>query len=358
MADRVLMTGNDALGEGAIRAGCDAYFGYPITPQNELTAYMAVNMLRLGRVFIQAESELAAINMVFGAAAAGKRAMTSSSSPGISLKQEGISFIAAAELPAVIVNVQRGGPGLGNIAPAQGDYFQATRGGGHGDYRTIVLAPDSAQEMHDLTFDAFALADRYRSPVIILSDGRLGQMMEPIVLHKGPPPPVPPKPWALTGAKGRPANMIRSLIMEDGALEKHNIHLQAKFKRILKEVVRYEERETADADVLLVAYGTSARIAKGAVIQARSQGIKAGLLRPLTLWPYPHARLRALAPRLKGIVVIEMSAGQMLEDVQLAVGGSVPIAFVGRMGGGVPEERAVLAAIRRFAKPARRRSRP
>ena len=205
MADRVLMTGNDALGEGAIRAGCDAYFGYPITPQNELTAYMAINMPRLGRVFIQAESEIAAINMVFGAAMTGKRAMTSSSSPGVSLKQEGISFLAAAELPSVIVNVQRGGPGLGNIAPAQGDYFQATRGGGHGDYHTIVLAPDSAQEVHDLMFDAFALADRYRTPVMILSDGRLGQMMEPLVLREGPPPPVPDKPWALTGAKGRPA---------------------------------------------------------------------------------------------------------------------------------------------------------
>ena len=358
MADRVLMTGNDALGEGAIRAGCDAYFGYPITPQNELTAYMAINMPRLGRVFIQAESEIAAINMVFGAAMTGKRAMTSSSSPGVSLKQEGISFLAAAELPSVIVNVQRGGPGLGNIAPAQGDYFQATRGGGHGDYHTIVLAPDSAQEVHDLMFDAFALADRYRTPVMILSDGRLGQMMEPLVLREGPPPPVPDKPWALTGAKGRPANMIRTLIMEDGELEKHNARLQTKFKRILKELVRFEERETADAEVLLVAYGTSARIAKGAVVQARRQGIKAGLLRPVTLWPYPHARLRALAAQVRGIVVVEMSAGQMLEDVRLAVSDSVPISFVGCMGGGVPEERVILNAIRRLAKPARRGTRP
>ncbi len=357
MASRVLMAGNDALGEGAIRAGCDAYFGYPITPQNELTAYMATHMARLGRVFIQAESELAAINMVFGAAAAGKRAMTSSSSPGVSLKQEGISYLAAAELPAVIVNVQRGGPGLGNIAPAQGDYFQATRGGGHGDYHTIVLAPDSAQEMHDLTIDAFDLADRYRSPVMVLTDGRLGQMMEPLTLREAPPPPVPAKPWALTGAKGRPANMIRSLIMEEGALEQHNLELQAKFKRILKELVRFEERETADADVLLVAYGTSARIAKGAVIRARDQGIKAGILRPITLWPYPRARLHALSRRLKGIVVVEMSAGQMIEDVRLSVGDTVPIAFVGRMGGGVPEERAIMNAIRRLARAPSRRSR-
>lgn len=351
------MTGNDALGEGAIRAGCDAYFGYPITPQNELTAYMAQHMPRLGRVFIQAESELAAINMVFGAAAAGKRAMTSSSSPGMSLKQEGMSYLAAAELPSVVVNVQRGGPGLGNIAPAQGDYFQATRGGGHGDYHTIVLAPDSVQEMHDLTIDAFALADRYLGPVMILADGRLGQMMEPLTLHEGPPPPIPPKPWALTGARGRPGNRIRSLILEDGALESHNLALQRKYRRIVKELVRFEERTVDDAEVLLVAYGTSARIAKGAVLRARAQGIKAGVLRPVTLWPFPSAHLRALSRRVRGIVVVEMSAGQMIQDVQLAVGDSVPIDFVGRMGGGCPEERAVLAAIRRLSRLPRRRVR-
>jgi 2-oxoglutarate ferredoxin oxidoreductase subunit alpha len=355
MANRVIMAGNDAVGEGAIRAGCDAYFGYPITPQNELTAYMAANMTRRGRVFIQAESELAAINMVFGAAAAGKRAMTSSSSPGISLKQEGISYLAAAELPAVIVNVQRGGPGLGNIAPAQGDYFQATRGGGHGDYHTIVLAPNSVQEMHDLTIEAFTLADRYRSPVLILTDGRLGQMMEPLSLHEGPPPVLPDKPWALTGARGRPANKIRSLILEDGQLELHNLHLQRKFRLIRKELLDFEERDTRDAEVLLVAYGSSARIAKGALVRARAQGIKVGLLRPITLWPFPHARLRALAQRLRGMVVVEMSAGQMIEDVRLAVGDAVPVDFVGRMAGGCPEERLILAALRRLAKhPARR----
>jgi 2-oxoglutarate ferredoxin oxidoreductase subunit alpha len=352
------MAGNDALGEGAIRAGCDAYFGYPITPQNELTAYMAANMARHGRVFIQAESELAAINMVFGAAAAGKRAMTSSSSPGISLKQEGMSYLAAAELPAVIVNVQRGGPGLGNIAPAQGDYFQATRGGGHGDYHTIVLAPDSVQEMHDLTIEAFALADRYRSPVLILTDGRLGQMMEPLNLHEGPPPALPAKPWALTGARGRPANKIRSLILEEGQLELHSIELQRKFSRIRKELLDFEERDTADAEVVLVAYGSSARIAKGALLQARAKGLKVGLLRPITLWPFPHARLRALAERLRGIVVVEMSAGQMIEDVRLAVGDAVPVDFVGRLAGGCPEERTILSAIRRAAKrPARRNRR-
>ena len=267
MPDRVLMLGNDAVGEGAIRAGCDCYFGYPITPQNELTAYMAAQMPGHGRVFIQAESELAAVSMVYGAASAGKRAMTSSSSPGISLKQEGISFLAGAELPSVIVNVQRGGPGLGNIAPAQGDYFQAVKGGGHGDYHTIVLAPDSVQEMHDLTRLAFDLGDRYRNPVMILTDGRLGQMMEPVHLYGGPPPQIPEKPWALTGAKGRKPNCIRSLLLVDGELEAHNLRLQAKYRDIASREVRYEERETADCDVLIMAYGTCARIAKGSGTQ-------------------------------------------------------------------------------------------
>jgi 2-oxoglutarate ferredoxin oxidoreductase subunit alpha len=344
------MNGNDAIGEGAILAGCDAYFGYPITPQNELTAYMATHMPERGRVFIQAESELAAINMVFGAAAAGKRAMTSSSSPGISLKQEGLSFLAAAELPAVIVNVQRGGPGLGNIAPSQADYFQAVKGGGHGDYHLIVLAPASVQEMHDLTVQGFALADRYRTPVMILTDGRLGQMMEPLALRQGQDPARPAKPWALTGAKGRPANMIRTLLLDDGMLERRNLQLQRKFQNIRENLVEYEEIETGDCDVLLVAYGTSARIAKSALHKARARGLKAGMLRPLTLWPYPYARIRELAAGLKGILVVEMSAGQMLEDVRLAAGDRAPVLFEGRMGGAVPEEKAIMAALHGIAR--------
>ena len=354
MSNRVLMNGNDALGEGAIRAGCEAYFGYPITPQNELTAYMANHMPPKGRVFIQADSEIAAINMVYGAAVTGKRAMTSSSSPGISLKQEGISFLAAAELPSVIVNVQRGGPGLGNIAPAQADYFQATKGGGHGDYHLIVLAPNCVQEMHDLTIDAFALADKYRSPVMILTDGRLGQMMEPLSLYKGKPPKAPAKPWALTGAKGRKPNHIRSLLLEDGALEQRNMALQAKYQKILGELVRFEEHKTGEAEVLVIAYGTSARIVKGAVEKARAKGIKAGILRPITLWPFPKARIRELANRVNGILVVEMSSGQMIEDVQLSVGDRAPVAFVGSLGGAVPEESAVLEAIESLTRRSRR----
>jgi 2-oxoglutarate ferredoxin oxidoreductase subunit alpha len=339
-----MMTGNDAIGEAAIRAGCDCYYGYPITPQNELTAYMATHMPRLGRVFIQAESEIAAINMVFGSAVAGKRAMTSSSSPGISLKQEGISFLAGAELPAVIVNVQRGGPGLGNIAPAQGDYFQAVKGGGHGDYHVLVLAPDSVQEMFDLTFLAFDKADQYRNPVMILADGRLGQMMEPLVPGDKQPN-IPPKPWALTGAAGRPPNMIRSLILPEGELEEHNNKLQAKFARAERAEVRFEERWTDDCEVLMVAYGTSARIVKGALATARLQGIKAGMLRPISLWPFPTERLRQLAARVHSVLVVEMSSGQMIQDVQLAVNGQAPVYFEGRMGGGVPTEAAVLARL-------------
>ena len=357
MSERVLMTGNDALAEAAIRAGCDAYFGYPITPQNELAAYMAAHMPAHGRVFVQAESEVAAINMVLGASVTGKRAMTSSSSPGISLKQEAISYLAANELPSVIVNVQRGGPGLGNILPSQSDYFQATKGGGHGDYRILVLAPASVQEMHDLTVEAFVLADRHRTPVMILADGRLGQMMEPVILRQGDAPPVPEKPWALTACEGRKPRFIRSLILEEGALEAHNLKLQAKFKKTARETVKWEEFQTRDADVLVVAYGTSARIAKGAVKEARDAGIKAGLLRPITLWPFPSRRIRALGSRARQVLVVEMSSGQMLEDVQLAVGDTVPLSFLGRMGGGIPDESAVLARIRKLASGRRKEKR-
>lgn len=345
MSARVLMTGNDAIGEGAIRAGCECYYGYPITPQNELTAYMASHMPEHGRVFIQAESELAAVNMVFGTAAAGKRAMTSSSSPGISLKQEGISYLAGAQLPSVVVNVQRGGPGLGNIAPSQGDYFQATKGGGHGDYRLIVLAPDSVQEMHDLTILAFELADTYRNPAMLLTDGRLGQMMEPLVLHEGPTPAAPAKPWAVTGAAGREPNMIRSLFLKEGELEHVNLELQAKYRRISEQEVRCEERSVGDCDVLLIAYGTSARICKGVLKAAAERGVKVGLLRPITLWPFPRARLRDVAAGRKGLLVVEMSSGQMVEDVCLSVEDRAPVFFEGRMGGAVPSESDVLAKI-------------
>ncbi len=354
MRERILMMGNEAIAEAAIRAGCDAYYGYPITPQNEIGNYMARHMPERGRVFVQAESELAAINMVFGTAVAGKRAMTSSSSPGVSLKQEGISYLAGAELPAVIVNVQRGGPGLGNIAPSQSDYFQAVKGGGHGDYHQIVLAPDSVQEMYDLTMLAFELADRYRNPVMILADGRLGQMMEPVVFHEPRSSP-PPKPWALTGAKGRKPNMIRSLLLGEGELERHNLRLQKKYARICRAEQRWEERNTADCDILMVAYGTCARIAKGCIASAATVGIMAGLFRPITLWPFPSEPLRRVASSAKCVLVIEMSAGQMLEDVRLALGGSTPTHFIGRMGGGVPDEDAVLQKLRSLVRSLRKR---
>ncbi len=349
MDERVLMTGNDAVGEAAVRAGCDCYFGYPITPQNELTAYMAKHMPENNRVFIQAESELAAVNMVFGAASAGKRAMTSSSSPGVSLKQEGISYLAGAQLPAVVVNIQRGGPGLGNIAPSQADYFQATKGGGHGDYHLIVLAPDSVQEMHDLTIEAFVLADKYRNPSMILADGRLGQMMEPLALYDGAPPVPPSKPWALDGCSGREPNLIRSLYLVEGELESLNIEIQKKYANIVASEVRYEEKQTEDCDLLLVAYGTSARICKAAMTNCRQQGIKAGLMRPVSLWPFPYEDVARIAARANNVLVVEMSAGQMLEDVKLAINGSRPIHFFGRMGGGVPTTKQVEHKIAEIA---------
>ena len=347
---RVLMSGNDAAGEGAIRAGCQCYFGYPITPQNELTAYMAPHMLDHGRVFIQSESELAAINMVFGAAAAGARAMTSSSSPGISLKQEGISYLAGARLPAVIINVQRGGPGLGSIDPAQGDYFQAVKGGGHGDYHCIVLAPASVQDMHNMTLEAFSLAERYRTPVIVLADGRLGQMMEPIVLHAGRPPRRQPKPWALTGASGRQPRYIRSLFLAEGELEKHNLLLQDTYRRITLRETRYEESLTKDCQYLLVAWGTCARIAKAAINKARAGGMPVGLLRPLTLWPFPSAPLKKLSARVKALLVVEMNAGQMVEDVRLAAAGSTPVHFRGFPGGRVPTVTDIYKALMDLSK--------
>jgi 2-oxoglutarate ferredoxin oxidoreductase subunit alpha len=345
---RILMCGNEALAEAAIIAGCDAYFGYPITPQNEVTAYMSRRMPEEGRVFVQSESELAAINMVFGASATGKRTMTSSSSPGVSLMQEGISYLAGAELPAVIVNVMRGGPGLGNIAPSQGDYFQATRGGGHGDYRTIVLGPSSVQELADCMQLAFELADQYLMPVIVLADGILGQMMEPIVLEKKPGRKLPPKDWALTGAKGRPQNIVRSLWLKEGALEQLNYKLQARYEQIQKNEVLCEQYEVEDADIVVVAYGIAARIVRGAVTKAREEGIRVGWIRPITLWPFPTEQISKAADELRIFLTIELSMGQMVDDVKLAVAGKSPVVFYGRPGGGVPTIDEILDKIRQL----------
>lgn len=329
------MRGNHIVGEAAVRAGCRFYFGYPITPQNEVPEYMSGRLVQVeGGVFIQAESEIASIHMVIGASMAGGRVMTSSSGPGISLKQEGISFLSALELPAVIVNMTRGGPGLGNIAPAQSDYFQATRGGGHGDYRNIVLGPSSGQELADLTFEAFDLADKYRIPVVILGDGMLGQMMEPVQL----PPEVqlrklPHKDWTLTGAKGRPSRFIRSLILDPMEEEEHNWKLMRKYEKISKEEVKWEAFSVEDAKMVVVAFGIAARIAKGALKRVRDEGLKVGLLRPITLWPFPSKALKELAKKVKHFFVFEMNMGQMVEDVRLALDGSGEVHFYGRPGG-------------------------
>jgi len=358
---KILMTGNEAVAEGAIQAGCNFYAGYPITPQNELTAYMARHLPEKGRIFIQAESELAAINMVFGASAAGTRAMTSSSSPGISLKQEGISYIAGAELPAVIVNVMRGGPGLGNIAPAQSDYFQATRSGGHGDYHSLVLAPSTVQEAFDFMPLAFDLADKYRNPVIVLGDGMLGQMMEPLLVHS-PRSTVhskkdklstidyrlSTKPWALTGCKGRFPNVIKSFYIKEGDLEKFNLTLQRKYKIIQEKEERWESANLSDARIILVAYGSMGRIAKAALSPLREKGRKVGLIRPITLWPFPKKIFQRTAYRVPrtAFLVIEMSYGQMLEDVKLALDGKAKVEFLGRAGGGIPTEEEIIEKVK------------
>ena len=334
--ERVLITGNEAAGKAAIMAGCRYYFGYPITPQNELTAYMALHMPEAGGTFIQAESELAAASMCIGAAAAGKRVMTSSSSPGISLKQEAISYMAGMELPAVIINVMRAGPGLGDIKPAQGDYFQATKGGGHGDYNLLVLAPYSVEEFAELVMSAFDLADLYRTPVMVLADGQIGQMMEPATFRPPPSIKLPEKDWALTGADGRPRRIIRSLYLKTGVLNEHNERLQAKFALMRQREVRYEESEVEDADVVFVAYGTSARICMETMRQYSNGSMKLGLIRPISLWPFPDQLIRKWAERGKKFLAVEMSAGQMVEDVRLAVEGRSEVGFVGRSGGGVP----------------------
>jgi 2-oxoglutarate ferredoxin oxidoreductase subunit alpha len=338
-----LMKGNEAIGEAAITAGCRYFFGYPITPQNELPQFMSRRMPQVDGVFLQAESEVAAINMVYGAAGAGARVMTSSSSPGISLKQEGISYIAGAELPCVIVNIIRGGPGLGGIQPAQSDYFQATKGGGHGDYRLLVYAPASVQEMVDLTMEAFDAADYYRNPVMILGDGVLGQMMEPVEFNQPPGWDLPAKDWAtVPGPKERKPNVINSLAMQAEKLEQHNLKLQEKYRQITEKEQRYELFNCQDAELVFVAYGTTARIVKSAIRTLREEGIKAGLLRPITLWPYPQKAFDQLPGSVKHFLTVEMSTGQMVEDVRLAVNGQKPVHFYGRTGGMIPSPAEII----------------
>lgn len=347
---KVLMKGNEAIAEAAIKAGCKAFFGYPITPQNQIPEYMSRRMPQIeGGTFIQAESEVAAINMVYGAAGAGARVMTSSSSPGISLKQEGISYIACAELPCLIVNMVRSGPGLGGILPSQGDYFQATKGGGHGDYHMIVLAPASVQEAADLVKTGFDLADKYRNPVMILGDGMIGQMMEPVEFSDEEVV-LPEKPWAANGwkDKSRDRNIINSLYIEADVMNEVNKKLKAKYDKIAENEVRVQEFMTEDADYIIAAFGTIARIAKNAALKAREQGIKVGVIRPITLWPFPYDTFKKAAEHVKGILTVEMNHGQMLEDVRLAVGDKVPTEFYGTTGGIVPTPDEMINCIKQM----------
>ena len=350
MAQKVLMKGNEAIAEAAIRAGCRHYFGYPITPQTEIAAYMAKKMPKIGGVFLQAESEIASINMVYGAAAAGMRVMTSSSSPGISLKAEGLSYIAGSDVPAFVVNVQRGGPGLGGIQPSQSDYFQATKGGGHGDYKMIVLAPASVQEMASLTIHGFNLADKYRMTAMILADGTIGQMMEPISFEDAAIETYE-KPWALTGTKcARPHNVVNSLYLKPDELEKTNIARFEKYKVVEQNEAMWEEFMMEDAELCVVAFGIASRVAKNAVVEARAQGIKVGLIRPITLWPFPTEALTKAADQVKGFISVELSMGQMIEDVRLATQCKKPVGFCGRCGGMIPSPDEVLESIYKAEK--------
>ncbi|MHB9094920.1 MAG: 3-methyl-2-oxobutanoate dehydrogenase subunit VorB [Eubacteriales bacterium] len=345
---KVLMKGNEAVAEAAVLGGCKFFFGYPITPQNEIPEYMAKRLPEVGGTFLQAESEISAINMVFGASGSGARVMTSSSGPGISLKQEGISYLAGAELPCVIVNMVRGGPGLGNIGPAQSDYFQATKGGGHGDYRLIVFGPASVQELVDLTVEAFDMADRYRNPVMILGDGILGQMMEPVEFKTDEIRTAPEKPWAVVGAKGRARNLVTSLYIVPEHLEKHCQKLKAKYDGVAAAEKRYESYFAEDAEIVLAAYGTTARICKAVVDQAREEGIKAGLIRPITLWPFPDEPFNRAADYAGAFLAVEMSNGQMVEDVRLAVNGKKPVHFYGRTGGMVPSKAEIYIEMKKI----------
>jgi 2-oxoglutarate ferredoxin oxidoreductase subunit alpha len=345
-----LLEGNAAIAEAAIRAGVEAFYGYPITPQTEVLEHFSERMPELGRVFLQAESEVASINMVYGAACAGARAMSSSSSPGISLMQEGLSYIACSEVPAVLVNIMRGGPGLGNVQPSQGDYFQAVKTAGHGDFHMIVLAPANVQEAIDLVVLAFDLAEKYRTIAMIVADGAIGQMMEPAELPPMRPvrPPEERPSWALTGAKDREPNIITSLFLGAENLERVNLRLQAKLQEIAANEVRWKEYSADDADLLLVAFGTVGRVCQTVVREARAKGLKVGLLRPVTLWPFPSARLAELAGQVRGMLVVEMNAGQMVEDVRLAVEGRCPIRFYGRMGGIIPLPDDILPELQKL----------
>ena len=343
---RILMKGNEAMAEAAIQAGCDAYFGYPITPQAEILELMARRMPEVGRTFIQAESELGAINMALGAAATGARVLVSSSSPGISLMAEGMSYMAGSEVPMVLINVMRGGPGLGSIGPSQADYFQAVKGHGHGDYKVPVLAPASIAEAVELMADAFELAERYRTPVIVLVDGVLGQAMEPIV----PTYRLPTRPefaWNLSGADGRDPRVVRSLHLKPEELEDHNVHLQEKYAQIVAREVRFATEAIEDAEVVIVGYGTAARVARTAVARARAQGLPVGIFRPITLWPFPSGELVEASSGARAILVLELSAGQMVEDVRLALEGRTPVFFHGRQGGMLPTPTEVVAAAQR-----------
>lgn len=350
MSEKVLMKGNEALAEAAIKAGCRHYFGYPITPQTEVAAYMARRMPKIGGTFLQAESEIAAVNMVIGAASCGLRAMTSSSSPGISLKSEGISYMAGCDLPALIVNVQRGGPGLGGIQPSQSDYFQAVKGGGHGDYHLIVLAPDSVQEMYSLCFKAFDLADKYRMPAMILADGTLGQMMEPVSIDNEEVKEYD-KPWATTGTGNHPGrNIINSLSLSPAQLEEWNISRFERYAALKEREVMYEEFMTEDADYIIVAFGIVARIAKNAIKEARKNGIKVGLIRPITLFPFPEKALAAAAEKAKAFLSVELNMGQMADDVKLAVKCKKPVYFYGRTGGVLMRPEEIVDALVRIEK--------
>ncbi|MBQ2272034.1 MAG: 3-methyl-2-oxobutanoate dehydrogenase subunit VorB [Clostridia bacterium] len=349
MSEKVLMKGNEAIAEAAIIAGCRHYFGYPITPQTEIAAYMAKRMPKIGGTFLQAESEIAAINMVYGVASTGLRVMTSSSSPGISLKGEGLSYLAGADLPALVVNVQRGGPGLGGIQPSQSDYFQATRSGGHGDFRMIVLAPSSVQEMAELTVKGFELADQYRMTAMILADGTMGQMMEPVALDLDVKP-MPEKQWATTGTKmNRPHNIVNSLFLDPAALEQTNFERFERYKFIEENETMYEEYLTDDAEIVIAAFGIAARVSKNAIDEARKQGIKVGMIRPITLWPFPVAPFRKAADKAKAFISVELSMGQMIEDVRLAIDCKAPVTLCNRVGGMIPSPEQVLESIRQTA---------
>ena len=345
---RQMMKGNEAIAEAAVQAGCRYFFGYPITPQNEIPEYMSKRLPEVGGVFLQAESEVSAINMVYGAAGAGARVMTSSSSPGIALKQEGISYIAGAELPCVIVNMVRGGPGLGSIQPAQSDYYQATRGGGHGDYRMVVFAPSSIQEAVELTQKAFDVADTYRSPVMVLGDGVIGQMMEPVEMPEYKPRALPKKDWAATGWKkgdDRDRAVINSLYIQPDECEKHNLKLESRYQAMRENEIMVAEEYMDDAEIAVVAYGTTARIALTAIRRLREKGVKVGLIRPITLWPFPDAAIDKACAHVKHFLTVEMSMGQMVDDVKIAVAGRAPVSFYGRTGGVIPGVREIQSEI-------------